>query len=426
MAPGDQDPPGRMRRLAPGLVDAIVAALLVVAAVISVRTTGEDLAVMGLRPYDGVGLGLLVVHQGLVAVRRRHPIAVLSVATALFVTLRVMGYPSLGVDGVALLLCFYSAGAHGSPGRPQRVIALTAVLVAAVAAAIIGGGLTPDAVVGLSAVYTAVYAVGNLVQRLRAQALLLAGEVERAREHYTYRVRQAVFDERKHIARELHDIVAHSLAFIVAEAEAGSRVFAQQPERARDALETVGSAGRSGLRDMRRLLLVLHVDDRDSHADGALAPQPGLCDLDGLVHTVRSAGLEVRLTTRGDLAGLTPAIELSAYRIVQEALTNVLKHAGPVGTFVDVSHEDDVLSIEVIDSGSAPGAAAGRSVEPGSDVPTAGEVPHGLLGLRERAALFGGRLEAGPVPGGGWRVAAALPTDRERNLVSSTVPGVTR
>jgi signal transduction histidine kinase len=203
--------------------------------------------------------------------------------------------------------------------------------------------------------------------------------------------REAVVEERARIARELHDAIAHNVSMMVVQAGAERRVLDESQESTRDVLETVEQIGRNALTEMRRLVGMLRTDD-----DDPLAPQPGLRDLPRLVGQVRDAGLPVELQVEGEPRELPLGLELSAYRIVQEALTNALKHAGDARATVRVHYTDDSLELEVVDDGV--GAAA--AVASGG---------HGLVGMRERVALYGGRFEAGRRPAGGFTVRVLLP-----------------
>ncbi|HEY8408987.1 MAG TPA: sensor histidine kinase [Gaiellaceae bacterium] len=203
--------------------------------------------------------------------------------------------------------------------------------------------------------------------------------------------REAVVEERARIARELHDAIAHNVSMMVVQAGAERRVLDASQTSTRDVLETLEEIGRNALTEMRRLVGMLRTDDEDP-----LAPQPGLGDLPTLVGQVCEAGLPVDFRVEGEPRTLPVGLELSAYRIVQEALTNALKHAGDARASVRVRYADDSLELEVVDDG------AGALVELGSG-------GHGLVGMRERVALYGGRFEAGRRPAGGFTVRVLLP-----------------
>lgn len=201
--------------------------------------------------------------------------------------------------------------------------------------------------------------------------------------------RHAVQDERVRIARELHDVVAHHVSMVVVQAEAASIGAAPA---ARTALDAIGDTARSALMELRRLLGVL----RNTDDPVALTPQPGIAQLDSLVQQVRAAGLPVELRMEGEIPVLPAGIDLSVFRIVQEALTNTLRHAGPARACVTVCYRDDYLDVEVVDDGA--GTAQQGAAGPG----------HGLVGIGERVAMFDGVLRAGPRPEGGFAVVARL------------------
>jgi signal transduction histidine kinase len=203
--------------------------------------------------------------------------------------------------------------------------------------------------------------------------------------------REAVVEERARIARELHDAIAHNVSMMVVQAGAERRVLDEQQSSTREVLATVEEIGRGALTEMRRLVGMLRTDN-----DDPLTPQPGLADLSRLVVQVREAGLPVELHVEGEPRELPVGLELSAYRIVQEALTNALKHAGEASASVHVRYGADSLELEVVDDG----AGAPTRVDSGG---------HGLVGMRERVALYGGRFEAGRRPAGGFTVRVLLP-----------------
>src|SRR6202049_699637 len=238
------------------------------------------------------------------------------------------------------------------------------------------------------------WVLGKTVQigKLRGDQLTLkAAELERRRDAD---VQVALVDERSRIARELHDVVAHSVSLMVLQAGAARQVLDWQPERARPPLVAIEATGREAMGELRRMLTVLR-----GHSEmDDLAPQPSLRHLDVLLGQMKAAGMPVRLAVEGSVDALPKGVDLSAYRIIQEALTNCLKHSSHSAVDVCVRRTDDALEVEVLDAG-APlnGHVSG--------------VGHGLVGMRERAALYGGTLEAGPSSDGGFAVRARLPLE---------------
>ncbi|HEX4397927.1 MAG TPA: sensor histidine kinase [Trebonia sp.] len=288
-----------------------------------------------------------------------------------------------------LFVAAYSLGAHASPRR-------AAVGLAAAVPVVVGlshnGGLglafsssADSAGVALSLLQLMAFWLAGVFVRTRRQAASLAARSAALQRQ----AEQAAAAERGRIARELHDIVAHHLSVIVLQA-AGARASGKP---AGAPLEKIENSARQALVEIRRLLGVL----RDPDEETGLAPQPGLGDLDALAASVRAAGVPVNLVIDCDRAALPAAMDVSVYRIVQEALTNVLKHAGPARADVAIGCADDTVTIEITDNGTG---------EPGSQALAGG---HGLAGMRERAAVFGGELAAGPRPGGGFGVRARLP-----------------
>jgi len=251
-----------------------------------------------------------------------------------------------------------------------------------------------DTVVGTTVLVGSAWAAGALVRRRRERERTRRVDAEQIAWEQE---QQAVADERARIARELHDVVAHHVSSMVVSAGAAHRVFTADPEGARSCLAFVARTATDTTEAMHRLLGVLVPSDGPPSApaaDGA-----GLGDLDGLVERVRRAGCRVELRAGGDLAALPPDLDLSGYRIVQEALTNTLKHAGPVPVTVQVDRTPDALEIRVRDRGPRRPSSTGQGSGAGQ----------GLVGMRERVALFGGSLSAGPAADGGWAVGASLP-----------------
>ncbi len=296
-----------------------------------------------------------------------------------------------GVLWFGLCLALYALGAHADR---WSVVAGSAVVVAGVLTIDIPRRLAGDPlddVLPAWFILAALVGLGRWMRHRRRETEHLQARAARTEQEIADQAARAVADERARIARELHDLVAHSMGVIVIQAQAGQRAVDVEPDTARAALAAIESSGRQGLAEMRRLLGLL-----TSRDDGSTTPQPSLRGLDELVSQVRSAGVPVELETVGDLTGLPAGVDLAAYRIVQEALTNVLKHAGPATARVHVRRTGGVLEVEICDDGSG-----ARDPRPG----------HGQVGMRERAALYGGAVDTGDLPGGGYRVRARLAVD---------------
>jgi signal transduction histidine kinase len=394
----------RLPDVPPTLVDiglAVVVTALVVVSLISERRHGEHV------PTSGVVilLGLLPA----LALRRLLPGTALVIVVAVQVGLALTN-TAPGANVPAELIVPYSVAAYaGGRVRLACGVAAGAALIA-VPLPWAPAGVRLDLLAFLVAGAVA-WLVGAVLRGRRDRMVRLAEYAERVERERDLQARRAVADERLRIARELHDVVAHNLSVVVVQAQALRPVVNRDPERALNLASSIEETGREALEEMRHLLGVLRTGDGAEPADAdrldadPLDPQPGLDALEGLVTQVRQAGLAVTLTRSGEPRRLPPAIELSAYRIVQEALTNVLRHAGPARAEVAVGYRDDALVLDVTDDGR--GAAAGLDHPP---VPGSG---HGLVGMRERVALFGGQLSTGPRAGGGFAVRAQIPVQRE-------------
>jgi signal transduction histidine kinase len=294
---------------------------------------------------------------------------------------------------IALLVVFYSLGAHAERGRALVAGALGgSVFLGGDLVQLISGSAGLEETVPAWFMLAAAYGVGFALRGQRVQSTLLAHRAERLEREREQKARLAVAEERVRIARELHDIVAHAISVVVVQAQAGQRVLEGEQASAREALGSIETTGRQALVEMRRLLGILRKEDREL----ALAPRPSLAYLDVLAERVREAGLPVELHVQGESKPLPPGVDLSAYRIVQEALTNTLKHAGPASAQVIVRYRAEEVELEISDDGR--GSVDGR------------EDGHGLAGMRERAALVGGNVESGSNGGRGYSVRAWLPT----------------
>ena len=329
-----------------------------------------------------VALGALVALP--LAWRSRAPLAAVGASSAAFAALGVMtDDAALGLQTVLLpfVLAAYAAGAQPALRRAQ--VALALVLLAHAVK-------EPDDLVVMGPLFAGVWFVGRLAEnrrRLAAQLEERATVLELDRSEHA---RLAIAEERARIARELHDVVAHSVSVMVVQAGAERLALGEDRPETRQALAEIERTGRHAMAEMRRLVGMLRADDEEI----ALAPLPSLAHLEALADHVTAAGLPVRLEVAGEPRELPPGIDISGYRIVQEALTNALKHAGPATARVRVRYGDDDLEIDVADDGR------------GGDPATA--TGHGLAGMRERVAVYGGELTADGRDGG-FRVRARLP-----------------
>ncbi|MGP7995901.1 MAG: sensor histidine kinase [Streptosporangiaceae bacterium] len=326
-------------------------------------------------------LALLPLLMGAaLALRRRAPLVMWTgIWAGIALQNLITRHPPPGLEFLFVLFAGgYSLGAHASLRRGAVALAVTAPVMALISRL---GGVG----MGLSAIPVLAFWLAGVLVRARRRATALA----RQNAALQRQTEQAVDAERARIARELHDIVAHHLSVIVLQA-AGARASGKA---AGAALEKIETSGRQALAETRRLLGVLH----DAGEETGLTPQPGIGELGALAASVGAAGLPVNLVISGDHAGVPAAVDVSVYRIVQEALTNILKHAGRARAEVTIGCADEAVTIEITDDGTR---------QPGARVPAGG---HGLAGMRERAAIFGGELHAGPRPGGGFAVHARLP-----------------
>ncbi len=337
-----------------------------------------------------------------VAVRRLWPIPVLAVITVACCVLTALGRGPVTVDWTLCMAVYTAAVSYRRPTAIAVLVGTELALAASVLTAAAASKSQADAVHSLLAA-GALWFIGDSVRERRRYLAGLAEQAEQRRQAEQQRGRLAVRQERVRIARELHDVVAHSLSVVTVQAGVGRRVGVTHPAEALRALRAVELTGRSALAELRQILGLLREDDAE---EASLTPAPGISDLGQLAEAVREAGVPAGLAVRGDASALPPAIALTVYRIVQEALTNVIKHAPGAKAEVRVCAGSDGVRITVTDSGP-PGrlAAAGSS---GPVIAAAGD-RHGIVGMRERAAVFGGTLDAGPRPGGGFAVAAFIP-----------------
>jgi signal transduction histidine kinase len=372
--------------------DGALAFLMLVLSIISIVT----------RPADGPKSGfwayaIVVVGVSALTWRRIHSLAAMVVTVGAAVALSSLGYGDAGLP-FAAVIAFYSVAAHAR----RRTRLLSFVLLGVGFAVLLLRNRTSNFHQGDFFANALMFSLAWIVgEGLRSRRERLADALERAERLERERdadARQAVSSERLRIAQELHDVVAHAMSVIAVQSGMGAHVIDTQPDEAKKALQAIENTSRSALDELRRMLGVLR---EEGDSGGALAPAPRADDVATLIDTVRAAGVPVELHWEGLTPDVMPpdSVLLNRYRILQEALTNVLKHAGTASVTVSIIEHVGETTIEVVDNGR--GLAAVIKV-PGSPP------GHGLVGMRERVALFGGLLEAGPRVGGGFRVFARL------------------
>jgi signal transduction histidine kinase len=348
-------------------------------------------------PSTPVILAWAVVLAAPLVVRRRYPLLVLAVTTVHFPFYWAVGQVDEIASWLVLGVAVYSAAAYGHPRRARWVYGacmLWVICVEVLTSLRVRVSLVELVAFAVFAVlpFLLGWPLGTMMRRLREYRAALE---ERNRQLDLQRevdARRAVLEERVRIARELHDVIAHHVSVMGVQAGVARRLFDRDPKEAVEAIGSVEAASRQAIADLQQLVGVLR---RPEEGDD-LTPQPSLQRLPELVEHMRKAGLPVELTMEGRPQQLPAGVELSAYRIIQEALTNTLKHAGPARAGVTVRYDNGSVEIEVVDDGQGPLAS-----QPGSD-------GKGLVGIRERVSLYGGRLEVGARPGGGFRVHALL------------------
>ena len=392
------------------VVDTFLAAMLIITAFIIVRKVHVS---AGTRPPNGWNDVLIVAALSPIAVRRRYPIGAYIVTATAAAGLWAMNSIDAG-SAIAGVFVTYGLGFYADRKRAVRVFVVTAVSLSATAVLLAliydtqGRWFQCASRIGI---VLGPYFFGDsrrtrneLLESLRERAR--QAEQDRARE-----AQQAVTEERARIAHELHDVVAHSLSVMVVQATAGQRLITRDPARAAESLESVVQTGREALAEMRHILGVL--DSRPENGLGVqeVTPQPGLSDVDALVERCRSAGMQIDVTRSGADEALGAGVELAVYRVIQEALTNVLKHAGTARTTLQLLIADPVV-IEVADDGlglAAPKSPDGRG--------------RGVIGMRARVASVGGEFHAGPRPGGGFVVRVVIPRQADTGRVAATSSG---
>ncbi len=373
------------------------------------------------REPDALNTALIIIGTLPIIVRRRFPVTVLLVLLLAWGLDRALDYPTTVASG-AVIVGFHTIGTELTRSRALKIGGVAAVAISSWTTL---GALTLESVPYYAVLFQLLFTAvplwfGMEIHDRRRRIEELTFRAEQAERDREQRIQRAVSEERTRIARELHDVVAHQITVIAVQADGARRIARNGDPRVGEALDNIMASGKSAMTEMRRMVgLLRNADDTstgddttkdtvDDIADPALAPLPTLADIDGLVDQVEGAGMPVSVEIGGSRQHLDDGAELSAYRVIQEALTNALRHGGPgVTANVQVEYGESELSLRIEDSGAGTRTwSSDRRNDPGGHN---GAVGHGLLGLRERVGVHGGRFDAGPKPGGGFQVSATIP-----------------
>jgi signal transduction histidine kinase len=389
------------------LLGVLVAAMQVQGTLARPMTEGER----PLSDFGQLGYVLLIVSGLVLVLRRRYPVLVFVAATVTSLAYFGFDFPD-GPGWIGIFVALYTLTAYGDGPRTLRIagVGLTVLAVGWLLSAI---DIEPQAAIGWVFFRIAASVIAAVLgESVRMRKVIAADALERARQAERTREEEArlrVDAERFRIAREVHDTVAHAIAIINVQSGVTAYLLEKRPERAREALVTIEQTSSQALHEMRAVLGVLRDDDNGR------APHPGLGRINDLVGMAREAGLDVKLESGSPETPLPSAVDTTAYRIVQESITNVIRHVGPTRVTVVLEPGPDVLEVRVTDDGTpdaADGATAPRApAESRVDAVTGGSAGagRGIVGMRERCQLLGGELTAGPRAGGGFEVRARLP-----------------
>jgi signal transduction histidine kinase len=347
---------------------------------------------------DFIGVALLLLQTLPIAARRVAPLAALTISVAAISLHIALGYEGVPAGTFAALVILYSAASVADLRKALLAGAVTSAGLVIYFTTDRGDPTVTQAVT-TSATYAATWGVGVYIRSRRQYTSIVEDRARLLEREREIRSREAVAEERTRIARELHDMVGHALSLIVIQSGGAQRVLESKPELVRDSLASIEATGRQALADMERMLGMLSTTET---TDETLSPQPGLGDVEVLAARVSEAGLPVEVTVEGTPVPLPTSVDLSAYRIIQEALTNALKHAGPARVGVSIRYGTGSLELVIVDDGRGTG---------GDEVGNHHGGGRGLIGMKERVALFGGELDAGARPEGGFRVHARLPIE---------------
>jgi signal transduction histidine kinase len=412
MEPSRRLPLARGRAL---VVDVLLAAGVAVVQIVGSVASQRIGASPTWRPLDGWAYLLLVVGPVALLFRRRWPLGVLAVALACGLAYGARTYPE-GPSQLAIYPALWTVALTVAPRPAWLAAGVTALAVAAAELLFYGDTMFDGEPLYAAVTVLAAMWWGESVRARRSYVAELRDRAERAERTREEEARRRVDEERLRIARELHDVVSHTIGVISVQAGVAAHLLHRRPDKAADSLAAIRQASDEALGELHAMLGVLR--ERDGDAGGApLSPAPGLAELDALVAQAAGAGVEVRVSLEGEPRRLPPAVDLACYRVVQESLTNVARHAGASRADITVRHHDGRVEVEVVDDGDGvvPPSAATDSLRPAGSpvgdrqVRRSGRPGQGLVGMHERVAGLGGEFTAGRRPGGGFRVQASLP-----------------
>jgi signal transduction histidine kinase len=397
MEPSRPTPPARHRALAVDVLLAVGVGLVQVLGLVLSERVGRS---PDWRAPDALAYLLLAAGPAALLLRRRWPLGVLAVTVACGLVYAARTYPE-GPSQLAVFPALWTVALTVPRRRAWLAAALTAVAVAGAELFLYGETMFDGEPLYAAVTVLAAMWWGEAVRARRAYVAELRDRAERAERTREEEARRRVDEERLRIARELHDVVSHTIGVISVQAGVAAHLLERRPDKAADSLAAIRQASDEALGELHAMLGVLR--ERDGDGGGTpLAPVPGLAELDALVAQAAGAGVEVKVTLEGPPRPLPAAVDLACYRVVQESLTNVVRHAGASRAEITVRHDDGRVVVEVTDDGRGPnGSANGNG---------GGQ---GIVGMRERARALGGTLEAGPRPGGGFRVQAVLPMGQD-------------
>ncbi len=355
----------------------------------------EPTAESGFEQEDVFGVFLALAQVLPLLFVRKAPLATLAVIFVAFVTHSTFNYAILWIAQFTTLIGVYQVASTTDDRQSLFAGALTFGVIAVVFGII---REDVDSAVALTLLFAAVWIAGNVVRSRRGRLEIAELTVVELSEDREMLMREAVRDERARIARELHDVLGHTLNLVVIQAGVAQRVFASAPDKALDAVQSIESTSRQALSDVDRMLGILRDPDDAGGRSPSLDARPSMARLDSLIEELRATGQPIGLAVSGTAVTLAPSIDLSVYRVVQEALTNVITHAAGADTHVEIDYSENLLSLTITNDSTGVDKLADRS---GGG--------RGIVGMRERTALFGGKFQAGGTDDGGWRVYATFP-----------------